>query len=148
MSSTHCALHYHLVFGTKNLDAMIHEEWRQRLHAYLGGTVKAADGIPMAIGGVANHVHLLVGLRPTHQLSELLRDIKRQSSAWVHQEIHERLFQWQDGYGAFTVSTSRIQAIRDYIEGQEEHHRTKTFQEEYLAFLKKNGVEYDSRYLC
>ena len=147
MSSTHCALHYHFVFGTKKLDAAIHKEWRQRLHSYLGGTIKSANGIPIAIGGVADHVHLLVGLRPTHQVSELLRDIKRQSSAWVHQEICDRRFQWQDGYGAFTVSTSGIRATCAYIESQEEHHRTKTFQEEYVAFLKKNGVEYDPQYL-
>ncbi len=104
MSSTHFALHYHLVFGTKDQEATIGRGWRDRLHAYLGGCVGAIEGVPTAIGGVADHVHLLVSLRPTHQLSEVLRDIKSKSSGWVHADIGDRSFGWQDGYGAFTVS--------------------------------------------
>lgn len=122
-------------------------EWRERLHAYLGGAVKTLGGIPEVIGGVADHVHLLVGLRATHCLADVLRDIKRVSSLWVHETIGDRSFAWQDGYGAFTVSASQLPVVRRYIERQEEHHRTRTFREEYVELLPKSGVEYDERFL-
>jgi len=95
--------------------------------------------VPVIIGGVIDHVHLLVSLKPTHQISEVLRDIKRKSSEWVHKEIGDRGFVWQDGYGVFSVSLSQIPTVRRYIENQEDHHRTRTFREEY--------VEFDERYL-
>ena len=147
MSSTHFALQYHLVFSTKHQATSILPAWRDRLHAYLGGLVRALDGVPTAVGGVSDHVHLLVSLRPTHQLSEVLRDIKRKSSEWVHQEIGDRSFGWQDGYGAFSVSPSQVAVVRRYIERQESHHRTRTFRDEYVEFLTKSGVEFDPRYL-
>ena len=147
MSSTHLSLHYHLVFGTKHHTPSISLEWRDRLHAYFGGTVKTQGGIPEAIGGVADHMHLLVGLRATHCLADVLRDIKRASSLWVHEEIGDRSFAWQDGYGAFTVSASQRENVRRYIERQEEHHRKATFRDEYLALLQKSGVEFDERFL-
>jgi len=103
--------------------------------------------VPEAIGGVANHVHLLLGIRATHRLADVMCDLKRTSSAWIHEEIGDRGFEWQDGYGAFTVSVSLIGTVTDYIAGQEEHHAKKTFQEEYLAFLKLSGVKFDERYL-
>ena len=134
MSSTHAALHYHLVFGTKHQQPIIDREWRDRLHAYLGGCVRSLDGVATAVGGVSDHVHLLVSLRTTHHLPEVLRDIKRHTSAWVHEEIGERAFAWQDGYGAFTVSPSMLDTVRRYIGRQEEHHRTRTFREEYVDF--------------
>lgn len=147
MPSTHLSLHYHLIFSTKDRVAYLHEDWRGRLHAYLGGIVKDLGGVPETVGGVADHVHLLVGLRATHRLADVLREVKSASSKWVHQEMKKPLFAWQDGYGAFTVSASRIEAVKNYIARQEEHHRKKTFQEEYLEFLKEYGVEYDERYL-
>jgi REP element-mobilizing transposase RayT len=87
MSSTHLSLHYHLVFGTKNHEPFITPAWRDRLHAYLGGVIRTLDGVPEAIGGVADHVHLLVGLRATHTLADVLREAKSVSSAWVHEEV-------------------------------------------------------------
>ncbi|MHA3771882.1 IS200/IS605 family transposase [Verrucomicrobiota bacterium sgz303538] len=147
MPSTYFSLHYHLIFGTKLQQPTIHREWRDRLHAYLGGCIKNLNGVPTAVGGVSDHVHLLVSLRATHQISEILCDIKRHSSAWVHTEIGERAFGWQDGYGAFTVSPSMLDTVRHYIGRQEEHHRTRTFHEEYVEFLTKHGVAYDARYL-
>jgi REP element-mobilizing transposase RayT len=99
------------------------------------------------VNGVSDHVHLLVSLRTTHHLPEVLRDIKRRTSAWVHEEIGERAFAWQDGYGAFTVSPSMLDTVRHYIGRQEEHHRTRSFREEYVDFLKKHSVAYDERYL-
>ena len=147
MSSTHLSLHYHLVFGTKNHEALINSAWRERLHAYLGGVVRTLDGVPEAIGGVADHVHLLVGLRATHTLADVLREIKSVSSKWVHEETGVRSFAWQEGYGAFTVSASQLEKVRAYIQQQEEHHRTRTFREEYIELLQRSGVEFDERYL-
>ena len=147
MSSTHLSLHYHVVFGTKHQRPLIAAEWRPRLHAFLGGAAKTLDIVPEAVGGVADHVHLLLGLKATHTLADVMRDLKRASSAWVHETMNERDFQWQDGYGGFTVSISMLETVRHYIANQEEHHRKKTFQEEYVELLKRNGVEYDERYL-
>jgi len=147
MPSTHLSLHYHVVFSTKNRAPLIVAAWRERLHAYIGGVIRSVEGVPEAIGGVANHVHLLIGLRATARLADVVRDVKAVSSRWVHDEIGERAFAWQEGYGAFTVSASQREAVREYIAPQEEHHRQRTFQEEYLELLQRSGVEYDERYL-
>ena len=126
---------------------MIYPTWRGDLHAYLGGVIRAADGIPESVGGVSDHVHLLIGLRATHRLADVLRELKAVSSLWVHNEIGLRTFAWQEGYGAFTISPSQRAAVRRYIEGQTEHHRTRTFREEYLELLHRTGVEFDERYV-
>jgi putative transposase len=147
MPSTHLSLHYHVVFSTKDRHPQITAEWRPRLHEYLGGLTRAAEGVPEAIGGTADHVHLLVGLRSTHTLSAFVQDVKQASSRWVHEIIGVKDFAWQQGYGAFTVSVSNLDAVKHYIAGQEQHHRTITFREEYVAFLEKHRVEYDQRYL-
>ena len=147
MPSTHLSLHYHLVFSTKDRRALIVPEWRERLHAYMGGILNSMGAFPQAIGGVADHVHLLVGLKATHCLADVMRDPKRGSSEWVHDTISERAFAWQEGYGAFTVSANVRDGVRLYIARQEEHHRTLTFREEYLEFLRRGGVEYDERFV-
>src|SRR5471032_179773 len=143
MSSTHLSLHYHLVFGTKNHEPLIAPIWRSRLHAYMGGILTSLDTVPEIIGGVEDHVHILAGFRATHRLADVLREIKSASSRWVHEEICLPTFAWQEGYGAFTVSASQRETVRDYIAAQEEHHRTRTFKEEYLEFLQKSGVIFD-----
>jgi putative transposase len=147
MSSTHLSLHYHLVFGTKDHEPFITSAWRGRLHAYLGGVIRMLGGVPEAVGGVADHVHLLVGLRATHTLADVLCETKSVSSAWVHEDPGVSVFAWQEGYGAFTVSASHLEKVRAYIQRQEEHHRTRTFREEYLALLERSGVEFDELYL-
>jgi putative transposase len=147
MPSTHTSLHYHIVFSTKERRALIDKNWRGRLHAYLGGTIRELNGIPVEIGGVGDHVHLLIGLKPTHSVAEVVREIKIASSKWVHQEIKMFTFSWQDGYGAFTVSPTGIDGVSKYIANQEEHHRVKTFEEEYREFLLKAGIEFDERFL-
>jgi putative transposase len=147
MSSTHLCLHYHLIFGTKHHNPIIAPQWRNRLHAYIGGIIASLDGTPEIVGGVADHVHILAGLRATHSLADVLRELKSSSSRWIHEEINIPAFAWQEGYGAFTVSASQREMVRRYIAGQEEHHRTRTFREEYLGFLQKSGVAYDERYL-
>ena len=146
MPSTHLSLHFHVVFSTKDRHPFIAETWRSRFHEYIGGLIRAADGIPEAVGGTADHVHLLAGQRATHTLANFVQDIKQTSSRWIHESIGVKNFAWQPGYGAFTVSVSNRPAVKAYIAAQPEHHRTKTFQEEYVAFLQKHSVEYDERY--
>ncbi len=147
MASTYLSLHYHLVFGTKDRLPIISSSWRPRLHEYLGGTVRSLDGVPEAVGGVADHVHLLVGLKSTHCLADFVRDLKKGATNWVHDTLHEDHFSWQNGYAAFSVSATSRQAVREYITRQEEHHRTKTFREEWIAMLDRAGIEYDPRFL-
>ena len=113
----------------------------------MGGCIKGLGGVPSEIGGVADHVHLLISLKPTHQLSEVMRDIKRETSVWIHREIGDRRFAWQDGYGAFIVSVSNMRRVREYIRNQEEHHRVRSFRDEYTAFLKRHMVEYRDEYV-
>jgi putative transposase len=106
MPSTHVSLHYHIIFSTKDRVPLIAALWRERLHAYLGGVVRNVNGIAEAIGGVDDHVHLLIGLRATHCLADVVRDVKAVSSRCVHEETNVPDFVWQEGYGAFTVSPS------------------------------------------
>ena len=147
MSSTYLSLHYHLVFGTKNRESFIDPAWRASLHEYLGGTLLGLDAFPEGIGGVGDHVHILVGLKSTHCLADVLRELKKASSGWVHEKIKLPSFAWQEGYAAFTVSATSRKAVRKYIAHQEEHHRTKSFREELIEMLEKAGIEFDSKYL-
>ncbi len=147
MPSTYTSLHYHIVFSTKNCEPFITTDWRSRLHEYLGGMVRGMDGVPLGIGGVADHVHLLVGLKPTHCLAHFLRDLKKDATNWVKDDLGHTFFSWQEGYSAFTVSPTAVEAVRGYILKQEEHHRHKTFREELIELLNKAGIEYDERYL-
>ena len=147
MSSTHLSLHYHLVFSTKDRVPCIETGWRPRLHDYLGGTIRGLGGFPQGVGGVADHAHLLIGLKATHCLADVLRELKKASSSWVHNEIGLRTFAWQEGYAAFTVSATARDSVKHYIATQEEHHRTRSFRDELLAMLEKAGVDYDPKYL-
>lgn len=147
MPSTHLSLHVHVVFSTKNREPFISDEWRERLHAFLGGALRTAGCVPECVGGTSDHVHLLIGIRATHCLADVMRDIKQSSSKWVHETLGLRAFGWQDGYGAFTVGASQLEAVKAYIKNQPEHHRKRTFQEEYVEFLKRYGVDYEEKYL-
>jgi len=147
MPSTHTRLLYHIIFATKEREPTIAAEWRGRLHEYLGGAVRGFDGASLGVGGTADHVHLLVALKPTHCLSDFMRDLKRASSTWVATTTPEHGFRWQEGYAAFTVSASSADSVSHYIANQEEHHRQKTFREELIEFLQKSGVSYDERYV-
>jgi putative transposase len=104
-------------------------------------------GHPHAVGGVADHVHVLAGLKPTHCLSDVMREMKSESSRWVHEEMRLAGFAWQEGYGAFTVGAPDLEKARSYVLNQAEHHRTKSFQEEYVEMLKRGLVEYTEKYL-
>lgn len=147
MGSTFLSLHYHLVLSTKNREPFIDSSWRPRLHEYLGGAVRGLDGYSEGIGGVADHVHLLVGLRATHCLADFMRELKKASSIWVRDEMKIPDFHWQEGYSAFTVSAPACPDVKRYIANQEEHHRKISFKDELVTMLERAGVEYDSKYL-
>jgi len=121
---------------------------RDRVHEYLGGVIRKLDGcLSLCVGGVADHIHMAVSLHSTHSLADVMRELKSQSSRWIREEFNLPKFAWQEGYGAFTFSSQDIETVRHYIKNQEEHHRVKTFQEEYVAMLKRAGVDYEERYL-
>jgi putative transposase len=147
MPSTHLSLHYHIVFSTKERRPLINAEWRERLHSFLGGSIRQLGGVPEAVGGIDDHVHILAGLRATHRLADVVKDIKTASSRWIHTEIDNKLFAWQTGYGAFTVSVSNIEKVKSYILKQEEHHRKMGFQDEYVGLLSLSRVNYDEQFL-
>ena len=147
MPSTHTSLHYHLVFSTKDRLPLIRPYIRDRVHAYLGGVVRGMGGVPLEVGGVADHVHLLIGLKPTHVLADVLRTLKTDSSKWMHAEVGASDFGWQEGYGAFTVSKSALPDVGEYVRTQDAHPRHRTFQEEYVELLEEMAIAYDSRYL-
>ena len=147
MPSTHLSLYYHLVFSTKNRYPFIKDIWEGRLHSYLGGIIQNLDGISVAIGGTHDHVHIGVRLKSTHCLARVVQDVKAQSSGWIHRTIGSGMFSWQDGYGAFTVGSSQVDAMKQYILGQKEHHSKRSFQEEYLELLRESGIEFDERFV-
>jgi REP element-mobilizing transposase RayT len=146
MGSTFLSLHYHIVFSTKERRPYIKPGWRPRLHEYLGGTVRGLGGVPEIIGGVEDHVHLLVGLRATHCLADFMQELKKASSTWSA-ERYEKDFCWQEGYAAFSVSWTHLEAVRQYIATQEEHHRKTDFTAELKTLLDRNGVKYEEKYL-
>jgi len=125
---------------------LINKDWRERLHSYMGGIIKGLGGVPLAIGGIEDHIHLLVGLKSTHRLDYLLRDLKADSSAWVHRELKKK-FEWQKGYSAFTVSPTSIEGVKKYILNQETHHGKESSGSELVKLLKASGIEYDEKYL-
>jgi len=148
MPQSYTCLHYHLVFSTKNRSPSITPEIKGRLWEYLGGIVRNAGGIPIQIGGAEDHVHLLVTLRQQPALADFMRELKAGSSGWVHDTFPDAQdFWWQTGYGAFTVSHSARDDVRNYIANQEEHHKTMTYQDELRALLVKHGIAFDEKYL-
>ncbi len=146
MAQTFTNLLTHIIFSTKDRMPVILPQFRPDLHAYMGGIIRELGGRARLINGTADHIHLLAGLPPTLAIADVLRVIKTNSSRWVREEKTRR-FGWQAGYGAFSVSESKAPEVMRYIANQEQHHRKRTFQEEFLAFLKKNNIEYDERYI-
>jgi REP element-mobilizing transposase RayT len=140
--------YFHCVFSTRDRRPFIKPELRERLWPFLGGIARQNKMKAIEIGGVEDHVHILLSLPSTMAISKAVQLIKGGSSKWVHETFPEhRLFAWQEEYGAFSVSVSQLDKTSEYIKGQEAHHRTMTFQEEFLALLKKHRIEYDGRYL-
>ena len=136
----------HLIFSTKGRRPLITAKIRSDLFAYLGGIVREMQGTALMINGTTDHVHMLLRIRPVHSAAEVARVVKANSSRWARGKWNSD-FAWQTGYGVFSVSESNVAAVARYIATQEEHHRTRSFQQEFAAFLQKNKIPYDERYI-
>ena len=148
MAQSLAQVYLHSIFSTKYRQALITAEIESQLHAYMGGIIKNLKGAPLRINGTANHVHLLSTLPRTITIAKYLEEIKKESSKWIKtQGSTFKSFAWQNGYATFSVSSSKVKAVTDYINNQKEHHKVMTFEEEVIRFLKEYGVEYDERYL-
>ena len=148
MASSHRIHFFHLIWSTKGRQNFILPKMQDRLYSYMGGIIRKSGGTLLEVGGIANYVHLLVELSSLDRFIPLIRNTKASSSSWLKQEFPEcRHFAWQDGYGSYSVSYSQIERLRDYIKKQKEHHKTQTFEEEYLKFLNTCNVQYDKRYV-
>lgn len=141
-------LHVHLVFGTKNREPTITDAVRDALHAYMATVLQNLGCAPVLINSVEDHAHLLFDLARTVSISQAVEDVKKASSKWIKTQGREFAgFAWQSGYGAFAVSESNIEAVREYVANQREHHRKKSFQEEYRQFLERHRIVFDERYV-
>ena len=148
MANTFTQIHIHAVFAVQNRESLIKRDWKERLYKYIIAIIQNHEHKVLAIGGMADHVHLLFGFRPTQALSELMQQVKRNSSEWINKnKLVLGRFSWQEGYGAFSYGKSQISDVVNYIENQERHHARRSFTEEYKEFLDKFGVEYDERYI-
>lgn len=146
MSQALSAVHIHAIFSTKNRQPyLVDSVVRSEVHAYLGGISRNLGCHVIAVGGVADHVHILSTLSRTITQADLIKELKRSSSVWLKLRIPE--FSWQGGYGVFSVGASQIESVKKYISNQEEHHRQGSFQEEFLALLEAHGVEWDEKYV-
>ena len=148
MAGTFSQIYIQVVFTVKGWENLIGKEWKDELHKYIAGIIKGKEQKPIIVNGMPDHIHAFVGLRPAMAISDLVRDIKNNSSNFINEKrLVKGRFSWQEGYGSFSYSHSHIQNVYDYILNQEEHHRKKTFKEEYIDFLKKFEIEYNEKYL-
>jgi putative transposase len=148
MATTFTNLLYHLVFSTKDRQLLLTPELLVEVCGYMGGIVREHDGVLLDAGGMADHVHLVIKLKPDVSISELMRLVKANSSKWINERPGAQpRFEWQAGYGAFSVSESQLAVVRNYVRHQEEHHRRRSFQEEFLEMLRRHGISFDERYV-
>jgi putative transposase len=148
MPNTYTQIHIQFVFAVKFRKALIEDSYKQELYQYITGIVQSYGHKMLAINGVADHIHIFIGMRPTQSISDLMQDIKGNSSKWVNDKKFLKVkFEWQGGYGAFSYSKSHVQNVINYVKNQEKHHSKQTFRDEYIEFLKKFDIEYDERYI-
>ncbi|MEX2594486.1 MAG: IS200/IS605 family transposase [Anditalea sp.] len=148
MADTFSQIYIQAVFAVKGRGNFLLKPWRQEVFKYMGGIIKGKDQKPIIVNGVTDHVHLFIGLKPSMAVSDLVRDVKNNTSNFINEQKFLRgKFSWQDGYGTFSYSHSQIEQVYQYILNQEEHHRKKTFKEEYLEFLQTFEIKYDEKYL-
>jgi putative transposase len=148
MSHTYTNVLIHALFSTKDRQPWLDAEVSDEMFSYLGGAVNELGGQSLLLNGPSDHVHMLFAQPPTLSIADIMEKAKANSSGWVKRRwAKRRHFAWQNGYAAFSVSKSQVETVRQYIENQKEHHRKVTFQEEVLAFLKKQGISYDPRYV-
>ncbi|MCL2155793.1 MAG: IS200/IS605 family transposase [Leptospirales bacterium] len=148
MANTFTQIHIHVIFAVQNRMSLIHKSWQDRLYKYIISIIQKHGHKVLSIGGPPDHIHILFGFRPTQALSNLIQEVKRDSSEWINKErfVIGR-FSWQEGYGAFSYSKSHISQLANYIETQEQHHKKRTFLDEYKKILNNFDIEYDERYI-
>jgi REP element-mobilizing transposase RayT len=148
MANTYTQLYFHIVFAVKGRANLIAPRWREELYKYITGIITNKNQKLIVINGMPDHLHLLVGMKPDGNLSDLVRDIKANSSKFINERKWvPGKFEWQTGFGAFTLGHSQLDVIVNYIKNQEEHHKTRTFKEEYLEFLKRYEIEFKPEYV-
>ena len=148
MANTYSQIYLHYVFAVQNRMSLINKDWQEDLYKYMSGIAINQKHKVFAINGMPDHIHMLISMNPTQSPSDLMHDIKRSSSLWINKNRFVKgNFSWQEGYGVFSYGKSQVKSICEYIENQKAHHGKRTFQEEYLAFLKLFEVEYDEKYI-
>ena len=148
MAGTFSQIYIQIVFAVNGRSNLLQEPWREEVFKYMAGIIKGKNQKSIIVNGVSNHVHLFVGLKPSMCVSDLVRDVKNNSTNFINdRKLIQGKFSWQEGYGSFSYAHSQIDQVYQYILNQKEHHRKKTFKEEYLDFLRKFEIEYDEKYL-
>lgn len=148
MPGTYSQIYIQIVFAVKGRENLISPKWKEELHKYIAGIIKGKEQKPIIVNGMPDHIHAFIGLKPSMRISDLVRDIKNNSTNFINENQFVRgKFCWQEGYGAFSYSHSQINDVYNYIANQEKHHKKKSFREEYLDFLKKYEIKYDEKYL-
>ncbi|UQD57519.1 IS200/IS605 family transposase [Flavobacterium sp. K5-23] len=148
MANTYTQIHIHFVFAVKFRDGIMQANWVEDLYKYMTGIIQNNNHKLLAINGMPDHIHILIGLRPAQSISDLMKDVKQSSSKWINEnKLTSRHFEWQEGYGAFSHSKSQINQVINYIQNQELHHKKKTFIEEYIDFLEKVEIDYDEKFI-
>lgn len=148
MAGTYSQIYIQIVFAVKNRENVLQKPWRNEVFKYMSGIITQKNQKSIIVNGVTDHVHLFIGLKPSMAISDLVRDIKNNSSNFINNnKFVKGSFSWQEGYGVFSYAHSQIEQVYKYILNQEEHHKTKTFKEEYLSFLNKFEIKYDEKHL-
>jgi len=148
MANTYTQIHIHAVFAVQNRISLIQEQWKDELYRYISGIITNNGHKLLQIGGMSDHIHILIGMRPKQSLSDLMQDIKGNSSLWINQKRFVRgKFSWQEGYGAFSYGKSQIDKVAKYVQQQERHHKKRNFEDEYLELLKLFEIEFDEKYI-
>ncbi len=148
MANTYSQILIHVVFTVKGRGNLIDKKWRSDLHKYISGIITSKGQKSIIVNGVGDHIHCFIGLKPSMSLSELIRDVKNNSSKFINEnQLVKGKFQWQEGFGAFSYATSQVKNVYNYILNQEEHHKKSTFKEEYIDLLETYEVEYEDDYL-
>lgn len=148
MANTYTQIHLQFIFAPKFRASLIHPDWENDLYKYITGTVQNNKHKMLGINGMPDHIHMFVGFHTTQSISDFMQDVKAGSSRWVNEKkLTKSRFEWQSGYGAFSYSKSQVPDVIAYIQNQKQHHKKKTFLEEYKLFLEKFEVEYDVQYI-
>lgn len=147
-TGTYSQIYIHIVFAVKGRESLIHQSWEQRLYEYITGISRTKEQKLLAINGMPDHIHLFIGMKPSCCLSDLVREIKKASNDFINQQKLSSLkFSWQEGYGAFSYAHSQLDVVIAYIMNQKQHHKTKSFKEEYVELLNKFNVDYKEEFL-